>query len=327
MDILDGAHRAGADALGIHVTSMPDYMVRDYRCLAGQTLSARGEQSEPTIYGYLDRINLGADAWRTIVARARELCLDLVAMCNDEVSFELAESLDVADQYVIAAAAFTEYEFVRRLALAGKPVLLRIGGATLAEIERVVDIVREAGNHRITLLHGIQLYPTSIDQLNLASLARLRAAFQCDVGLADHIDGDLPEALTLPPLAVAYGATVIEKHITTHRAQKLEDYEAALGIEQFTEFVKLIRAAESAIGDGTIGAEGPGAQRYRAVVRKRVVARRPMVAGQKLALSDVAFKRADAGIEVEQVELLLGRRLLRALAADEGIELDSLDSN
>ena len=319
--MVEGAKAAGADAIGIHLTSLPDYMVRAYQGSAGQAVSDKGAPSTTAIYDYLSRIDLKEADWTVVIASARAAGLELVTMCNDEPSVELAERLAGVDHHVIAAACFTEYTLVRRLARTSKPLILRIGGATIAEIDEVLRIAREEGAKRITLLHGIQLYPTPVHQLNLSALPSLAKRFACPVGLADHIDGGLPAAITLPALAIPYGATVIEKHITVHRDLRLEDYEAALGIEEFARFVAHLRLAETALGTGDVDSDSEADRRYRNVSRKRVVARRTIAAGSIISNDDLAFKRSDRGIEVGRAESLVGMRATHTLHADDGIEL------
>jgi sialic acid synthase SpsE len=319
--MVQGAKAAGANAIGIHLTSLPDYMVRAYQGSAGQAVSDKGAASTTAIYDYLSRIDLKEADWTIVIASARAAGLELVTMCNDEPSVDLAERLAGVDHHVIAAACFTEYTLVRRLARTGKPLILRVGGATIAEIEEVLRIAREEGAKRITLLHGIQLYPTPLEQLNLAALPALADRFGCPVGLADHIDGSLPEAMTLPALAVPYGAKIIEKHITVHRDLRLEDYEAALGIEQFAQFVAYLRLAETALGTGDIDVDSEADRRYRNVSRKRVVARRTIAAGSIISNEDLAFKRSDHGIEIGHAQSLIGMRAAHTLRADDGIEL------
>jgi len=319
--LVRGAKAGGADAIGIHLTSLPDYMVRAYQGSAGQAISDKGAAPTTAIYDYLDRIDLKEADWPIVIASARAAGLELVTMCNDEPSADLAERLGGVDHHVIAAACFTEYSLVRRLARTGKPLILRIGGATIAEIEEVLRIAREEGAKRITLLHGIQLYPTPLEQLNLSALPSLAKRFGCPVGLADHIDGSLPEAMTLPALAIPYGATIIEKHITVHRDLRLEDYEAALGIEEFARFVAHLRLAETALGAGDIGADSEADLRYRNVSRKRVVARRTIAAGSIISNDDLAFKRSDHGLEVGRAHSLIGMRAAHTLRPDDGIDM------
>lgn len=325
IEMLEGAKRAGADAISIHITDMPTYMVEDYKCLVGTTLSDSADQNA-TIYNFLEQINFSGEQWRAFDARAAELGVDLVVMCNDRASFEFSKTLNVRS-YVLSAASFLEFDFIADIVRRNPRIILRTGGATLAEVEAVVEHIFATDERaEVCLLAGIQLYPTPIEELHLASLRVIGERFArpgLSVGLADHIDGDHPYAIHLPALALAYGARMIEKHITTDRAEKLEDYEAALGIEQFVAFVDYLRTAERALGDGALDYMGdnPSYQKYRQVTRKKVVAAADLVAGTVLTREMLAFKRADHGAQLDALERLIGRPLKGDKRADEGIEV------
>lgn len=317
MQLLQGAKDAGADAIGIHLTSLPDYMVRSYQAKAGKTTSV---ETPGKIYEYLEKINLKENDWKAFIQAAAKAKIHVLAMCNDLQSVEFAAKQGV-DAYVVPAAAFTEKPYLEKIVKLGKPLVLRIGGATRPEVEAVVRLAKAAKVPKVLLLHGIQLYPTDINLLQLAAIKRLREEFGCEVGLADHIDGDLEEAIALPPLAIAYGASAIEKHITVDRALKHEDFEAALGIEQFKRFVRIIRAAEQSIGDGAWGSLTPGEERYRLVSRKRTVAKHPLKGGAALKAVDIAYKRSDDGLDPSQADQLVGRLAAREIGQDEGLDL------
>ncbi len=55
-------------------------------------------------------------------------------------------------------------------------------------------------------------------------------------------------AVTLPALAVSFGADLVEKHITLDRTAKGFDYESALEKDAFASMVELIRETEKAFG-------------------------------------------------------------------------------
>src|SRR5580704_989010 len=81
--IVRDAAAAGADAISIHITQMPDYMVRHYGSGPGR-VSAGKETS--SIYDYLVRISLPFEDWHAIATAARQAGLDLVVMPNDAPS-------------------------------------------------------------------------------------------------------------------------------------------------------------------------------------------------------------------------------------------------
>ncbi len=316
LDLVRGAKAAGADAIGIHVTSLPDYMVPQYKCVDGVTTSDR---SVGEIYQYLEKLNLRQEDWARVFADAKRVGIDLCVMCNDRPSLEFVRQHQ-PEAYVLAAACFTETDLVKAIGRERRPVVLRVGGATLAEIDRAIGLLRAEGAGDITLLHGIQLYPTDIALMNLRAITTLQTTFRCKVGLADHIDGGDPAALTLPLLALPLGAAAIEKHITVDRALKHEDFEAALGIAEFTRFVEGIRRAELALGTGSFGDLTDADRKYRRVSRKKTVARRAIARDTRITADMIAFKRADAGMDVGDSDALIGRTAARDIEMDEGLD-------
>ena len=103
--------------------------------------------------------------------------------------------------------------------------------------------------HEKTYIHGRQDYPTEIKDVKLNSL-RLKAWN----GYADHtrapILGEWKWEFIIPAMAIAAGATLIEKHICLNREElkkKSKDWVSALEPDEFREFVAFLREAETAL--------------------------------------------------------------------------------
>lgn len=320
--IIKGAAEAGADAISFHFTCLKDYMVKDYGCSAGQTLSA-GKESEK-IYDYLEKINLKNSDWEELFPYAKNLGLDICVMPNDFESFRLSKKLN-PDIYVIASACFLEEDFIKEIAREKKPIILRIGGATLSEIERAVNLIKKEGNDEIVLLHGIQLYPTRVEDAHLNLIPSLKKIFGLPVGLADHIDAESDLALIVPLAGISMGIRVIEKHITHDRSKKGEDIEAALNPDEFKKFVRYIREAEKALGKSYFRELSEGELKYRNVSRKRTVALKKINRGEEITRDKITFKRADEGISPLEIKYLIGRRASCDIEEDEPILWDKLE--
>ncbi len=314
--IIKGAAEAGADAVSFHVTSMKNYMVKDYGCAAGQTLSAGKEEEK--IYDYLEKINLKNRDWEELFPYAKNLGLDICVMPNDFESFNFSKKLN-PDNYVIASACFLEEDFIREVAKQKKPVILRIGGATLAEIEEVVNLIKKEGNNEIILLHGIQLYPTKLEDTHLSLIPSLKIIFGLPVGLADHIDAESELAIIIPLMALPMGVAVIEKHLTHDRSLKGEDIEAALNPNEFKKFVGYIREAEKALGQPCFRKLSEGELKYRNVSRKKAVAARKIDKGEEITKDKITFKRTDQGVSPSEIKYLIGRKANCDIEQDEPI--------
>ncbi|NDD28392.1 MAG: hypothetical protein EB084_09035 [Proteobacteria bacterium] len=313
--IARGAAQAGADALSVHITNMEAYMVPHYGSGEGRVSAGKDATK---IFRYLCDVNV-RDAWWAEIAQAtRDAGMALVVMANDEPSLALARTLD-PDLYVLSAACFVEERFVRAVAREKKPLLLRVGGASIGEMEQVLAWLHDEGLYDYVMLFGQQNYPTKIENTDLLKLRTLQRTFDCLVGLADHIDADDPVSTQIPFMAIPLGACMIEKHITHDRSKKGEDFESALNPDEFADFVVRLRKAEAALGDPFFRGMSESQHKYRMVARKRLVARRPIKAGTLLSEEDVTCKRADEGEFVDRLPLVLGRTVSRDLETDDGI--------
>jgi len=314
--IIRGAARAGADAISFHITNMEDYMVKGYGCSASEIL--KNKKRKTTIYNYLDKINLKEKDWKKLFAFAKGLKLKICAMPNDKKSLKLCSKLN-PQMYVLAAACFSEEDFIIEMAKKRKPVILRIGGATLSEIEKVINLIKKNGNSKIILLHGIQLYPTKIENTNLNLIPFLKKKFSLPVGLADHIDAESEMSLIVPLLAVPLGVGVIEKHLTHDRSQKGVDFEAALNPNEFKKFVDYIRETEKALGVPYFKSLSGPELKYRKTARKRTVALEDIKRGEKITKKNITFKRSDKGVYPDEIKKILGKKTKFDIKKDEPI--------
>jgi N-acetylneuraminate synthase len=95
-------------------------------------------------------------------------------------------------------------------------------------------------------MHCTSTYPCEPEELNLNMIATLRKEFPNNpIGYSGHEVGLVPSAV-----AIALGATSIERHITLDRAMWGSDQAASVEPGGFEKLVKYIRVTEAALGDG-----------------------------------------------------------------------------
>ncbi len=90
------------------------------------------------------------------------------------------------DYFKIASYELMWTDLLVKCAKSGKPVVLSTGMATIDEIQKAVQTLRDAGCKDLTLLHCISGYPTPIDECNLAAIKTLHEVTQCPIGWSDH---------------------------------------------------------------------------------------------------------------------------------------------
>jgi sialic acid synthase SpsE len=87
--------------------------------------------------------------------------------------------------------------------------------------------------------------------------------------------------------------------------------------------IKAIRAVEVALGDG-IKRPVASELEMRNVVRRSVVAARPIPAGQAIVAEDLTLRRSSGGLDPSTTRFIIGRKLSRNLDVNSVITLDLL---
>ncbi len=160
----------------------------------------------------------------------------------DKTSVDFLETLNTP-AYKIASFEITDIPLIEYVASKGKPIIISTGIANVEDIELAVEACRKAGNNQIALLKCTSSYPAPIEEANMLIVQDLAKRFNVVSGLSDHTMG-----ATVPIVATAYGAKIIEKHFILDRSIGGPDASFSMNEIEFTEMVKSVREAELAIG-------------------------------------------------------------------------------
>ena len=160
----------------------------------------------------------------------------------DKTAVDFLETLH-CPIYKIASFEITDIPLIEYVAKKGKPIIISTGIASYEDIHLAVQTCRKVGNDNITLLKCTSSYPAPVAEANLAMMQQLAIDFKVKIGLSDHTLGS-----TVPVIATALGAEVIEKHFILDRSIGGPDASFSMNEIEFTAMVKAIREAEVAVG-------------------------------------------------------------------------------
>ena len=111
----------------------------------------------------------------------------------------------------------------------------------------------------------------------------------------------------------------IEKHITDDRSKKGRDYFSSLELEEFKEFVYLMKQMPAVIGDN-LEVLSSAQNEYRYLMKQQAVANREISEGEKITKEDLSFKRTGVkGISQNESEKLYGKKINKNKTTDEPI--------
>jgi len=235
----------------------------------------------------------------------------------DELSADLLDEIDVA-VFKVPSGEITNLSFVSHIARKQKPMFISTGMSYLSEVEMAVRAVEEENNHDYVLLQCTSNYPADPADANLTAMGTMARAFGALIGYSDHTPG-----IEIPLAAVALGACVIEKHLTTDRTLPGPDHPASLEPDEFAAMVRTIRMVESSIGHGR---KEPAASEANtaSVARKSLVSSKNILAGTVLTEEYIAIKRPGTGLPPAMLPHLIGRTARAAILEGELITLDLL---
>lgn len=314
LQLVDAASAAGTDAVKFQAFRANRLVSRRAQKAAYQKRTTSRAESQ---YDMLRALELAPANFRAIRAHCKRRGIEFLCSPFDERSADMLESIGV-HRYKLGSGEITNVPLLVHVARKGAPLILSTGMCVLADIERALHAILEAGNDKVSLLHCVTEYPSPYDQVNLRAMHTMRAAFGVPVGYSDHTPG-----IEMPIAAVALGAEIIEKHFTLDRTLPGPDHAASLEPEELGAMVQSIRHVERALGHGR---KVPARCELEnlAVARKSLVARTSLRAGEVLSRGKITVKRPGDGIPPYDLEKVIGRKLRRAVRVDEVLRWEDI---
>ncbi len=185
----------------------------------------------------------------------------------------------------------------------------------LKEIKTAINILKKEGlsKKNLNILHCHSDYPSKPKNLNLKSIILLKKELGMSIGYSDHSLG-----IEAPVIAVAYGAKIIEKHLTLNKNYYGPDHKASIEPQEFKKMVKAIRVAEKMLGSN-IKKPSIIELKNRKLVRKSIVAIKDIKRGEKFSLKNISTKRPALGKSPMNFDSFLKKRANKDYIKDEFI--------
>jgi N,N'-diacetyllegionaminate synthase len=310
---IDAAASAGAGAVKFqtHIAAAESTPAEPFR--------VHFSRQDATRYDYWKRMEFTEDQWRGLAEHARERGLLFLSSPFSPEAADLLLRLGVP-MWKVASGEVSDSPLFERIAASGLPVLLSTGMSAMAEIDAAVERLRARGLP-VTVLQCTTAYPCPPEQIGLNLIPFFRGRYGGPVGLSDH------SGTIYPGLAAAtLGIEALEVHLTLSREMFGPDVPASLTTAELKQLVDGVRFIETMLAHPVDKDEmAQTMQPLRDLFTKSVVARCALPAGTVLAAHDLAAKKPGTGLPAARLPELVGRRLRRALAADEMLQESDLD--
>jgi N,N'-diacetyllegionaminate synthase len=280
--LIDVSADAGADVVKFQ-TFDPEQLVSAAGLTADYQLQSTGRSNQRDM---LAGLALPSSAWAELADHCRDRAVEFLSTAFDWRSLEALVELGLR-RIKIPSGEVDNLRFISAAASIGLPLIVSTGTSAWEDVDRAVASCRTAAD--VTLLHCVSLYPAPPDTTNLAVIPAMRERYGLPIGWSDHTLGSQSAVM-----AVALGATVIEKHITLDRSMPGPDHAASASPAEFSEYVAAIRLAElmNGVPDKRVS---PAEQRVARAARRSHHAAHDLTAGTQLSEEDSTLLRPGIG--------------------------------
>lgn len=310
---IDAAADAGADAIKFQTHIAAAESTKDEKFRVHFSLQ------DKTRYDYWRRMEFKPEEWEGLAAHARQRGIVFLSSVFSVAALEMLDRLGVA-AWKLGSGEIATPDLLAAAARTGKPLLISTGMSCFDEIAVAVDSARSAGLGH-ALFQCTTRYPNPLDRVGLNVMEELRRRHRCPVGLSDHSGSPHPSVL-----AIARGADLIEVHVAFHRGMFGPDVPASLTFEELRAVIAA-RDAFRTIDSNPVDKDMEAAELalLKQLFGKSVALTRDAPAGTVLTADLLTLKKPGDGIPPGKLTSLVGRRLVRAVAADRVLQLEDLD--
>lgn len=308
-ELIDVVHDAGADAVKL-IFWFPEEIMSDKSTLyTYETL--KGTITE-NMFDMLEKLRFKLEEWQEIKKYADSKNVILFSTINSPSGIEYATKLDL-EAYKLSSWDWNYLPFWRKIAALGKPLIVDTGPVNFDEVNRVLRLVKEAGNDQVILIHCTHSdKPTSV---NMRSITYMRRTFNTQVGYSSSGRDSETDFL-----AIALGAVYLEKRLTLSRELPGHHHILSLEPEEFKDYVKRVREAQASLGvEDLIPSKEDLLERKKFF--RHLVANQNIPKGAILTTEMLEGKRPESGVSPEQIDYFVGRKTKRDLKYNEMLTL------
>ena len=254
--LIDKSAEAGVDYVKFQTFKADNLVTKQAKRAAYQDKNTQNNDSQ---YEMLKKLELSQTVHQELIDYCVQKGVQFLSTGFDLESLEFLAQLGITIAK-IPSGEITNLPYLRKVANLFPEVILSTGMANITEIKDAVKVLTDNGvsKDKITVLHCNTEYPTPMEDVNLKAMLHIQRELGVPVGYSDHTLG-----IEVPIVAVALGATVIEKHFTLDKTLPGPDHKASLEPDELKAMVIAIRNIEKAIGGSGITKIGRASCRER----------------------------------------------------------------
>ena len=219
----------------------------------------------------------------------------------------------------IASMELNNLPYLKQLSKLGVPLVLSTGMGELDEIILAVKEIQDTANQQLIILHCTSVYPSHTSIIRLQNINGLRSEFPNNpIGYSDHSLG-----IEIPAASIALGACLVEKHFTLDNSKIGMDNQMATEPDEMKAMVHACHKVYEALGGvGRILSNGEKEQSQK--MRRSIVTKIALNAGDKITEASIEFMRPGTGIKPADFTFVIGKKVNKTIQQGSIIQIDDL---
>ena len=283
--MINVAKESGADAVKFQTFLAAEF------CGESQQFSykSQGKKVTESMLEMFQRYEFTREQWFEIKQECDNQSITFMSTPQNQTDLDLLLEIGIP-AIKVGSDDLTNTPLISRYAKEQLPLILSSGMSDLAEVYNSINIAGGFDEHPVALLLCTSQYPTPAEEVNLAKLHTLKNALPgITIGFSDHKKGPLASSL-----AVALGATILEKHFTLDHDLPGPDHWFSEDPEGLKEWINSIQTAYIMKGSPVVRPT-PLEEKNKGDYQRHLVASSDINVGDIFTEKNITLRRVEGG--------------------------------
>mgnify|MGYP006100181239 FL=1 len=256
-------------------------------------------------YRKLNDFNLSDKDYVSLYKEAKNIGINILATPLTEDKVKLAASF--GEVIKVASGDINFFPTIDNIIKLKKKIILSTGNSTISEISKTISYIKKKSKYifkNLSILHCVSLYPTPIEEANIQKIKYLKKKYpNITIGYSNHCTEK--EAVLS---AVAFGAKIIEIHITDDKKNKeFRDHALSFDKKSLKELVNSIKLTHKSVSNFKLN-PGKNQTEIKKFMRKGIVASKNIKIGEKFTKKNLHYARPSTYFKLSDIIKLLGQK-------------------
>jgi pseudaminic acid synthase len=301
-DLINEAKSAGADAIKIQTytadtitlnSKKKDFLIDDKKSLwHGKYL-----------YELYQKGTMPWEWYKRIFSYAKKKNIICFSSPFDESAVNFLKKFNVP-AYKIASFENQHFTLLKSVIKTNKSIIVSLGATKLIEILELNNFFKKNNYKNYCFLKCTSAYPAPVNESNLKTILDLRKKFKIEIGLSDHTPG-----IGASIAAIAFGATVIEKHFTLNKKDGGLDDIFSITPHELNLLVVEGKRAWQSIGKVTYSISKTEKKSLK--FKRSIFASKIILKGEKFTKDNIKVVRPNNGLSPKYYDKIIGKKSAR----------------